>query len=67
MTSHKFQIEAGEQHRVLEILSQTNDVIIDDVLSDEIAFTIQLEGEEGIALYDRLAEEATTKVFSKRE
>jgi hypothetical protein len=67
MTSYKFQIEPGEQERILAILSQTNDVIIDDVLTDEIAFTIELDGEEGIALYDRLAEEAKARVFSHRE
>jgi hypothetical protein len=66
MKNYQFHIEQGEQTRVLAILKQFNDILIDRVTSDAISFTIELEDHEADALYDELRMEVELRVFAER-
>lgn len=66
MKNYQFHIEHGEQERVLSILREFNDVIVDVVREDSITFTIELDNEDADALYNELLMEVELRVFSER-
>jgi hypothetical protein len=66
MKNYQFHIEPREQEKVLTVLREFNDVLIDKVTDDTITFTIELENEEADALYSELQIEVALRVFSER-
>jgi hypothetical protein len=66
MKNYQFHIEKGERERVLSILQEFNDVIVDVVRDDSISFTIELDNEDADALYKELLMEVELRVFSDR-
>jgi hypothetical protein len=66
MKNYQFHIEPGEENRVLALLREFNDVVIDKVSDDTINFTIELDDEEADALYYEMLMEVELRVFSER-
>jgi len=66
MKNYQFHIEPGEQERVLTLLREFNDVVVDKVTDDTVNFTIELDDEEADALYYEMLMEVELRVFSER-
>jgi hypothetical protein len=66
MKNYQFHIEPREESRVLAILREFNDVVIDKVADDTVSFTIELDNEEADALYNEIEMEVELRVFSER-
>jgi hypothetical protein len=66
MKNYQFHIEPGEQDRVLALLREFNDVVVDKVTFDTVNFTIELDNEEADALYYEMLMEAELRIFSER-
>ena len=66
MKNYQFHIEPGEQDRVLALLREFNDVVVDKVTFDTVNFTIELDDEEADALYYEMLMEAELRIFAER-